>query len=508
MKPEKNKPVTTLVAAVFAALAVLVGASAGDIALAQSDAARPDGQIVFQSNRADGNQDVYVMNADSSNVRRLTFAPGFDGMPRWSPDGNRIAFVSDRDGNDEIYVMNVDGSGQTRVTTDPAGDFWPEWTSDGRIVFQRGPFNCPPCEGWITNADGSATRSLELGPGSELTPVPAPNGKRIAFASNRGDGIWRLYVGKLDGGPVKQVTDPGPVAFGDFQPRWSTQGNDLVFGRDVNGVDNDVYTVHADGSELQRVTSTPTRIEAHADWSAKGDRLIFGVFPGGGRARLHTIALDGFDERELPLQRAPVVDGFSDGIRDASIWHQVFDPGTTIVELDGRLEITIDGTAVPGGQFNQVAAHYGTQCTVPDDFAAEVDFELIQWPTPGGFNAGLNAIFADTGIWRHSAPWGDLTASWIAPVFVDRPLTASTGSFRIVREGGTTSTYIRAVGGAWTLVNEAPAAPGSAVMGLQLFSPAFEFQHLTGRVAFDNFTMSAEELACPSWWSAAAADWR
>ena len=146
---------------------------------------------------------------------------------------------------------------------------------------------------------------------------------------------------------------------------------------------------------------------------------------------------------------------------------------------------------MPGGQFNQVAAHYGTQCTAPGDFAAEVDFELIQWPTPGGFNAGLNAIFADTGIWRHSAPWGDLTASWIAPVFVDRPLTPSTGSFRIVREGRTTSTYIRAVGGVWTLVNEAPAAPGSAVMGLQLYSQALEFQHLTGRVVFDNFTMSA-----------------
>ena len=115
--------------------------------------------------------------------------------------------------------------------------------------------HCPPCEAWITNADGSATRSLELGPGSELTPVPAPNGTKIAFASNRGDGIWRLYVGKLDGGPVKQVTDPGPVVFGDFQPRWSPHGNDLVFGRDVNGVDNDLFTVHGDGSDLHQVTT-------------------------------------------------------------------------------------------------------------------------------------------------------------------------------------------------------------------------------------------------------------
>ena len=51
-----------------------------------------NGEIVFQSNRADGNQDIYVMNADSSNVRRLTFDPGSDRMPRWSPDGRRIAF--------------------------------------------------------------------------------------------------------------------------------------------------------------------------------------------------------------------------------------------------------------------------------------------------------------------------------------------------------------------------------------------------------------------------------
>ncbi len=198
--------------------------------------------------------------------------------------------------------MNADGSGQRRVTTDAAGDFWPEWTADGRIVFQRGPFDCPPCEGWIANADGSATVARARAWQRVDTRARAEREEdRVREQPRRRDLAALRREARRRVGEASHRSRAG--AFGDFQPRWSPHGNDLVFGRDVNGVDNDVYTVHADGSELQRVTSTPARIEAHADWSAKGDRLIFGVFPGGGAARLHTMALDGSDEQELPLQR-------------------------------------------------------------------------------------------------------------------------------------------------------------------------------------------------------------
>src|SRR4029453_5386695 len=85
-----------------------------------------NGKIAFVSLR-DGNQEIYVMNADGSDVQRLTFEQTADVEPAWSPDGSRIAFRSERDGNAEIYVMDADGSNQTRLTIDEAIDAQPTW---------------------------------------------------------------------------------------------------------------------------------------------------------------------------------------------------------------------------------------------------------------------------------------------------------------------------------------------------------------------------------------------
>ena len=76
----------------------------------------PQGKIVFQSDR-DGNNEVYSMTADGSEVTRLTYDPAADDNPVLSPDGAKIAFVSHRTGYANIYVMNVDGTDLTRVTS-------------------------------------------------------------------------------------------------------------------------------------------------------------------------------------------------------------------------------------------------------------------------------------------------------------------------------------------------------------------------------------------------------
>jgi len=76
-----------------------------------------NGKIAFYSDR-DGNEEIYVMDADGSNQTNLTNNAAADNVPRWSPDKSKIAFYSNRDDvNGEIYVMDADGSNQTRLTT-------------------------------------------------------------------------------------------------------------------------------------------------------------------------------------------------------------------------------------------------------------------------------------------------------------------------------------------------------------------------------------------------------
>ena len=95
----------------------------------------PDGRkICFGSSRT-GDFEIYLMNADGSEVERLTRSPGLDVRPAWSPDGSRIAFTSNRDGNYEIYIMNADGSNPRNVTRAPARDDHAAWHPDGRLLF-------------------------------------------------------------------------------------------------------------------------------------------------------------------------------------------------------------------------------------------------------------------------------------------------------------------------------------------------------------------------------------
>ena len=83
--------------------------------------------ILTRQNTDGPGTDIYVMNADGSEQKRLTDT-GDNGNPLWSPDGKKIAFTSGRDGYAAIYIMNPDGSDQKRLTDAPGNDYLPSWS--------------------------------------------------------------------------------------------------------------------------------------------------------------------------------------------------------------------------------------------------------------------------------------------------------------------------------------------------------------------------------------------
>ena len=97
----------------------------------------PDGSKIAFAGNANGNWDIYVVDAGGGSPVDLTSSsPAADTEPRWSPNGSKIAFDSDRGGNVDVYSMSPDGSAVTDMTSNPAADTLGDWSPDSqRIVF-------------------------------------------------------------------------------------------------------------------------------------------------------------------------------------------------------------------------------------------------------------------------------------------------------------------------------------------------------------------------------------
>ncbi len=181
-----------------------------------SPAWSPDGKQILFSINDDDNIDLYTVSVSGWRLQRITDHPEVDTEPCWSPDGQKIAFTSDRAaGIPQVYLMNADGSGVRRLTWEPdAYEGSPRWSPDGkRFAFVRRGFE--GFDVYVTEVEGGAPFRLTAG-GSNENPTWSPDGFQIAFCSNK-DGKEDIYVMNWDGTNLRRLTSGG----GNSSPSWS-----------------------------------------------------------------------------------------------------------------------------------------------------------------------------------------------------------------------------------------------------------------------------------------------
>lgn len=196
----------------------------------------------------------------------------------------QIAFASDRSGTTQVWIMNADGSQMQQVTDMPEGACQPEWSPDGMSLAFISPCdrNQEQYRGagiFIINADGSGLMPLPSVPGGDYDPAWSPDGNKIAFTSLRNGGRTRIFMIDLRDNSVERLSAQYSY---DRQPSWSVDGSQLAFVTTQKGPVQ-IWTMDSDGSNQQLFSRSADAINSHPVWSPDGEVILFTQVSRTGR---------------------------------------------------------------------------------------------------------------------------------------------------------------------------------------------------------------------------------
>jgi Tol biopolymer transport system component len=255
-----------------------------------------NGRIVFWREDSNGFAQTWVADKDLSNQVKLTSKSADSGWAAWKAGGAKLAFDSNRADPDptdarlieDIFKMNPDGTGVVKLTDSKSFNGSPGWSPDGRkIAFESNRADRPGRHGveperneiYVMDADGTNVRRLTTLPAHAIVDHAArfsPDGRRIVFTRYVKDpGLSALFTVRVDGGGLKRLT-PWYIGAGDAD--FSPNGKKLVFEayyhkRCLNG---EAYTVDSDGKHLTNISNNGCQAgSADPVWSPDGKKILF-----------------------------------------------------------------------------------------------------------------------------------------------------------------------------------------------------------------------------------------
>jgi len=243
------------------------------------------GTLAFMSDRkaADnpsGRNHIFTIDLPTGKVTQLTSGGNHhDQHPKWSPDGKRISFVSTRGGgNFDIYVMNADGTNVQRITDHPANDFDPMWMPDMQslIFSSERDSRSDLYRVWLN--DRHVDRLTQHFVGRAIMPNVSPDGKSVAFAAQTLQRLnfWEFQVHILDlaTGKTRALDNSGGACW----PSWSPDGTRLANVL-LSKEPSTLQVRNADGSGARELAADPKLWAYYPDWSKDGKWIALSVSP-------------------------------------------------------------------------------------------------------------------------------------------------------------------------------------------------------------------------------------
>ena len=229
----------------------------------------PDGaRIAFQSKMEGDLFQVYVMDADGNNKRRLSDGRGFAGLPAWSPDGTSVAYVSGEQqttgSQRELYVVPVTGGEPRKLTSLRSPLSSPQWSPDGSSIVVLQAVADRQYNLLLVNPESGDHRILVQG-GVVRDPRFSPSGDAIVYYNVTPDEGSNVYVVRVSDGSVKNLT---AGAGDDYQAVWSPGGDSLAWSSNPGSGQYRIVVANPDGSG-QRIISTGDGDDYQPAWGAQ-----------------------------------------------------------------------------------------------------------------------------------------------------------------------------------------------------------------------------------------------
>jgi Tol biopolymer transport system component len=228
----------------------------------------PDGSsIAYRSSRT-GAGDIWVIPANGGAARQLTRDIRDDELPVWSPDGKWIAFRSTRGRQTDVWVVPVAGGEAIRVTDDPVEESEIQWIGDGLVIGFSRPTTSRSL--WAVDMAGNGERqltpdSIRIG---EFRPSPVSDD--VAYVVRRGGGVSELRLLSPKDGTNRSLV-AGSSVVEDIA--WSPDGKRIAFASDRSG-NMDIWTVRSDGGQPTQLTTWPG-FETQPEWSLDASSVYF-----------------------------------------------------------------------------------------------------------------------------------------------------------------------------------------------------------------------------------------